>query len=114
MTGVFHLEQFDTVIVGSGLAGLTCGLELVVEGKRVLLLEAEPVVGGRTSSYKDNGMQVESGFHRYIGFYSAMPKVLRKAGIKLNDIFTWEEKIEIRVKHKEKLVTIGLAPSSVH
>lgn len=104
------MEHYDVVIVGAGLAGLTCGLELADQGRRVLLLEAEPVVGGRTSSYMDGGMKVESGFHRFIGYYSAMPKMLRKAGIRLDDIFTWEEKIEIRVKHEERLVTLGIAP----
>lgn len=104
------MEQYDAVIIGAGLAGLTCGLELAEKGQKVLLLEAEPVVGGRTSSYIDNGMKVESGFHRYIGFYSEMPKMLRKAGIQLNEIFTWEEKVEIRVRKKEKLITLGAAP----
>ncbi|MCP8968567.1 NAD(P)/FAD-dependent oxidoreductase [Ectobacillus ponti] len=104
------MKEFDTVIVGAGLAGLTCGLELSGKGKKVLLLEAEPVVGGRTANYSLGGMEVESGFHRYIGYYTTMPKVLRKAGIRLNEIFTWEEKIEIRVKHDDKLVTLGLAP----
>lgn len=104
------MERYDTVVVGAGLAGLTCGLELAEKGLKVLVLEAEPVVGGRTSSYIDNGMRVESGFHRYIGYYSAMPRLLRKAGIQLNEIFTWEEKIEIRVKESDKLVALGIAP----
>lgn len=107
---VVLLKQFDAIIVGAGLAGLTCGLELADKGKKVLVLEAEPVVGGRTSSYVDRGMKVESGFHRFIGFYSAMPKILRKAGIKLDDIFMWEEKVEIRVQHKNKLIALGIAP----
>lgn len=55
-------------------------------------------------------MKVESGFHRYIGYYSALPEILRKARIRLNDIFTWEEKVEIRVKDEDRLVTLGLAP----
>lgn len=104
------MEKYDVIIIGAGLSGLTCALDLVEKGKKVLLLEAEPVVGGRTSSYIDNGMEVESGFHRYIGFYSAMPKLLKRVGIKLNDIFTWEEKIEIRSKKQGKLANVGLSP----
>lgn len=104
------MDHVDTVIIGAGLAGLSCGLELADAGKKVLLLEAEPVVGGRTSSYVMNGMQVESGFHRYIGYYSALPVLLKKAGIQLDDIFTWEEKIEIRAEHEEHLMALGVAP----
>ncbi|OEH53468.1 carotene 7,8-desaturase [Oceanobacillus sp. E9] len=104
------MKESEVLIVGGGLAGLTCALELVDRNKDILLLEGEPVIGGRTSSYVDEGMDVESGFHRYIGFYSAMPKMLRKAGISLNDIFAWEEKVEVREKYTNEVVKIGVAP----
>lgn len=34
-TGVLRVDQYDAVIVSTGLAGLTCGLELADQGKRV-------------------------------------------------------------------------------
>lgn len=67
------------------------------------------MVGGRTSSYSLEGMEVELGFHRYIGFYSHLPRILRKVGIKLSDMLTWEEKIHIRVNNG-KTIELGLAP----
>jgi len=103
------MEKYDVIIVGAGLAGLSCGVELTSKGKRILLLEAEPVVGGRTSSYDMDGMEVESGFHRYIGFYSHLPKILRKVGIQLSEMLTWEEKIHIRVADRHP-IELGLAP----
>jgi 15-cis-phytoene desaturase len=102
-------KTYDVIIIGAGLAGLTAALETSSKGKSVLLLEAEDVIGGRTSSWNDEGLDIESGFHRFIGYYSILPKILKKAGINLNDIFMWEEKIHVRIKDEKPLV-IGLAP----
>jgi uncharacterized protein with NAD-binding domain and iron-sulfur cluster len=44
------MTRTDVVVVGAGLAGLSCALELTSRGREVLLLEAGQVVGGRTSS----------------------------------------------------------------
>ncbi|MGF7035136.1 phytoene dehydrogenase-like protein [Paenibacillus mucilaginosus] len=42
----------DVIVVGSGLAGLACAFELADQGRRVLVLEAGAVAGGRTSNWK--------------------------------------------------------------
>lgn len=107
--GEEKVPKFDVIIVGAGLAGLSAGVELTLKNKKVLIIEAEPVVGGRTSSYNLDGMDVESGFHRYIGYYSHLPSLLRKVGIKLDDILTWEDKIHVRVDEKHP-IELGLAP----
>ena len=73
--------QADVVVVGAGLAGLSCALELTACRRGVLLLEGRRVVGGRTSSWDEDGMRVESGLHRVLGFYAAFPDLLRKAGL---------------------------------
>ena len=41
------------VILGGGLAGLSCGYELVQRGVRVTVLEREPHVGGMASSFTE-------------------------------------------------------------
>lgn len=100
----------DVIIIGSGLAGLTAGLELTEHGKRVLILEKEKVIGGRTSSWDDNGMLVESGFHRHIGFYRALPNLLRRVGVDPDEIVQWEEKVDVRIKGESKPMRIGISP----
>ena len=40
--------EYDAIIVGAGLAGLSCGYELSRRGKSVLLMETHPYAGGRT------------------------------------------------------------------
>lgn len=103
-------EKYDVIVVGAGLAGLSCAYELTQKGKRVLILEAHPYAGGRTSSFVDRDIKVESGLHRYIGYYSALPRLLKKCGVKIGDIVTWEEKVDILVKDKNQKVVLGLAP----
>lgn len=103
-------NDYEVIVVGSGLAGLSCAYELSAKGKKVLLLEKNEYSGGRTSSFNDSGMAVESGLHRYIGYYSALPRLLKKCGVKIGDIVTWEEKVDILVKYTDKKLVLGLAP----
>jgi NADPH-dependent 2,4-dienoyl-CoA reductase/sulfur reductase-like enzyme len=52
-----HLTT-DVVIIGGGIAGLTCAYKLVSEGKNVVLLEDGNLASGetgRTSAHLSNG-----------------------------------------------------------
>lgn len=88
-------DTCDVIIVGSGLAGLSCAFELADRGKSVLVLEASDVLGGRTSSWMEDGMPVESGLHKFLGIYRALPALLRRAGVQLSDIISWVDEISI-------------------
>ncbi len=59
-------NQFETIVIGAGPAGLTAGYSLSKAGREVLILEADPTyVGGisRTASYK--GFLFDIGGHRF-------------------------------------------------
>jgi 15-cis-phytoene desaturase len=87
----------DAIVVGSGLAGLSAAFELSERGLHVIVLEAEDRVGGRTANWKSGGMDVESGVHKFVGFYKEFPKLLERAGIDLDDVFIYQDELEIRV-----------------
>ncbi len=56
------------VILGGGLAGLSCGYELVQQGHRVTVLERESHVGGMASSFIEDGDEYwcqDYGPHRF-------------------------------------------------
>jgi 15-cis-phytoene desaturase len=88
-------RQRHVIVVGAGLAGLAAAVELVETGCRVTVLERAPFVGGRTASWDDDGMTIETGLHRYLGFYTHLPRLIERAGSRLDDVVIWEDEIEI-------------------
>ena len=89
--------NYDAVVIGAGLAGLSAAFELAERKQRVLVIEAAKQAGGRTSNWKENGMDVESGIHKFIGVYKELPRLLQRAGLDLKDVFIYQDEIEIRV-----------------
>lgn len=54
---------FDTIIVGSGLAGLSCARKLAMSGKSVLVLEKAKQLGGHLMPFERGGLSFEVGIH---------------------------------------------------
>lgn len=104
------MKSYDVIVVGAGLAGLSAALELCDREKKVLLLEKNKFPGGRTASWNEEGMIVESGFHRHIGYYKELPKLLNKVGVKVNDIVMWEKQIDIHDVEKKEPAIFGISP----
>ena len=59
-------EQYDTIVIGSGIGGLATAAFLSKEGKKVLVLERHYTAGGFTHVFKRNGYEWDVGIH-YIG-----------------------------------------------
>ncbi len=64
------------VIVGAGVAGLTCARMLDKRGKQVLVLEASDGVGGRVRSDRVDGYIMERGFQVLFTAYPAAKRQL--------------------------------------
>lgn len=104
------MERHGVAVVGGGLAGLACALELAEGGADVVLLEARDVVGGRTSSWRQDGMPVESGLHRYLGYFSELTRLLQRVGVNVDNAVCWEDEIEIRSPDAAARGVFGLSP----
>lgn len=71
------------IIIGAGLAGLTCARELVKEGRRVLVLEASEQVGGRVrTDMHEDGYRLDRGFQVLFTAYPAAQRHLNFADLK--------------------------------
>ncbi len=77
--------SFDVVVAGSGMAGLSAASMLAKEGKKVLVLEANYLPGGCSSSYYRQGYWFESGATTLVGLDESMPvhHMLQTLGIEL-------------------------------
>lgn len=58
--------EYDAIIIGSGLGGMSTAAYLVKEGKRVLVLERHYTAGGFTHVFKRRGYEWDVGVH-YVG-----------------------------------------------
>jgi protoporphyrinogen oxidase len=79
-----------TVVIGAGPAGLSAAHELARHGRRPLVLEAAPTVGGiaRTEVFK--GYRFDVGGHR---FYTKVPQIERLWHEMLGDDFRLTERL---------------------
>ena len=59
-------EEFDIIVIGSGLGGLECGVMLSREGMGVCIVEQAAVPGGCLQSFRRRGHSIDTGMH-YVG-----------------------------------------------
>ncbi len=76
----------DVVVVGAGFAGLSAAAALAEAGRRVLVLDARPQLGGRATSFTDRatGERVDNGQHVLFGCYRESMAFLRRIGAEGN------------------------------
>merc|ERR1719310_1894312 len=79
--GVTSKSKLKVGIVGAGLAGMVCAMDLADAGHDVELFEARPFVGGKVSSWKDkDGNHIEMGLHVFFGCYYNLFGIMQRAG----------------------------------
>ena len=65
------MENFDVIVIGSGIGGLTAGALLSRYGKRVVVCESHTVAGGAAHSFRRQGFEFDSGPSFYCGLSDA-------------------------------------------
>ncbi len=74
-------KNYDVIIIGAGLGGLSIGALLAKQGKQVLVCEKKDVLGGRASSDERRGYHLDYGWHvNRSGKEGTAAAVLRKVG----------------------------------
>ncbi|MDD4324337.1 MAG: FAD-dependent oxidoreductase, partial [Eubacteriales bacterium] len=75
-------ESYDAIVVGGGIAGLTCAAYLSHSGLNPLLLERQQHVGGLINSFEQEGFVFDSGARAFESSGILLP-MLRQLGIDL-------------------------------
>ncbi|HRE83465.1 MAG TPA: FAD-dependent oxidoreductase, partial [Opitutaceae bacterium] len=70
------MSRHDVVIVGAGLAGLTCARALQARGADCVVLEAADVPGGRVRTDEVEGFRLDRGFQVLLTAYPAAQRWL--------------------------------------
>lgn len=73
------------VIVGGGISGLAAGCELARHGHQVVLLEAQPRLGGRIHTVRHNGVPIELGAEFVHGRSKVLCAAIEAAGLSVLD-----------------------------
>lgn len=82
-------DEYDIIIVGSGIGGLTCGALASKRGYKVLVLEQHYQVGGYCSSFTRNGFVFNAGVEDVSGLWEKGPIIylLKELDLKKDDLF---------------------------
>lgn len=77
------MAHYNSIVVGSGISGMTMSLILALNGKKVLLLEKAPLIGGSMSRFYREGVPFDTGFHFTGGLQQGgmLHDILRVLGI---------------------------------
>jgi phytoene dehydrogenase-like protein len=67
--------NYDTIIIGAGLGGLTAGAKLAKSGKKILLIEQHDRPGGCATTFKRKDFTFEVGLHEMDGPHAKDLKV---------------------------------------
>ena len=77
----------DAIVIGAGLAGLSCARRLAAGGLDVRVLEASDGVGGRVRTDDLNGFQLDRGFQVLLTAYPEAQEVLDYATLDLRAFY---------------------------
>ena len=94
----------SVVVVGAGLAGLTCAIYLQRSGASVTVLESSDRAGGRVKTDSVNGFLFDHGFQVINPSYSEIKRLDALSGLEFCEIFN-----DLRIVHESGEMKIGLS-----
>ena len=105
-----RMFNFDIVIVGAGLAGLYCGIELVKKGKSVCILEKYKYLGGRVVTYHEGQYSWEIGAGRISDSHTLVHSLLSRYGLKTYPLSEKQTFVEHNGEQRENKFSTMIQP----
>lgn len=99
-------NEYDVIIIGSGIGGLISGCYLIKEGLKVLIIEQNYKPGGCCTSFKSQGYKFDIGVH-YLGSLrrGILGKILGELELKNKMMFTQFDPVE-KIIMPERIIYI--------
>jgi len=110
------MSEADVIVVGAGLAGLSCGWALAQSGLRVTVCEASAVAGGRARSWNDPGTSdvVDIGPHILLNKYANMLELLRHMGTARHIHWQTDKLLTVLDKGRPIPISMGRGPAPLN
>lgn len=96
------MNNYDVVIVGGGMSGLTLAYHLEKFGYKIAIYEVGSEVGGRVRTDKIDGFLLDRGLHFFQASYPEAAKVLDYKSLRLKNIYPG-----MLIYHNEKFELIS-------
>ena len=126
----FYKDHYDVVIIGGGLAGMACALQLQAWGIRdILILEKHNLPGGLATDFVRNGFEIEATLHEGYetvarevdavcpGTYDKVHELMllcRRVYDSMNILsVTPMSKVQMLMKHPDFVKTVGYSATEV-
>ena len=76
-------QSRPVVVLGGGLAGIAAACEIAAAGRKALLVEKRPFLGGRAFSFPEpeTGQEIDNGQHVFLGCCRAYIALLERLGV---------------------------------
>jgi len=109
----------SVVVVGAGLAGLTCAIYLQRRGANVTVLESSDRIGGRVKTDSVNGFLFDHGFQVINPSYSEIRRLNALSDLEFCEVFNnlriLEDfgEVKIGLSHLAKTLSIGSVPEKI-
>lgn len=71
----------QTLVIGSGISGLTMALLLAQQGRQVTIVEQLPFIGGYLNRFTRSGLRFDTGLHFTGGFDNILPQLLKRLNL---------------------------------
>jgi phytoene dehydrogenase-like protein len=103
-------KKYHSIVVGGGIAGLTCASFLAKEGRHVLLIEKNRECGGLVNTFTHNGFRFDTGIRALENAGIIFP-MLNELGINLevvkSPVSVGVENVILNIKGYESLTEYG-------